>query len=272
MIPQAGSDRRSSPGRREITRRPGRGARTCLGRAYLQQVHDKPVGERRARRADRRGVAREPPAPHPGRARGRLPPVPRHRGRRVRIVGTDGEPGDRYAEGGHRKTERPDHRSTDRPIFGAAPGSSVPSVDAGAAVEVRLASGAIGTYLVGRDGRNLYTFLHDSPGGSTCNLECAVTWPPFVLGAGRADHGRRRGDRAARPRHAGRRDEAGRVPGTPALHLQRRREDGRHDRPGQRLGLVRRATVRRPATRRPVRGPAVGGPKGNLSRGAARRA
>jgi predicted lipoprotein with Yx(FWY)xxD motif len=72
---------------------------------------------------------------------------------------------------------------TDRPSA-VASGSSVPSADAGAAVEVRLASGAIGSYLVGRGGRTLYTFLHDSPGGSTCNLECAVTWPPFVLGAG----------------------------------------------------------------------------------------
>ncbi len=64
-----------------------------------------------------------------------------------------------------------------------ASGSGAPSV-AGVAVDVRLASGAIGSYLVGRDGRTLYTFLHDSPGGSTCNFDCAVTWPPFVLGPG----------------------------------------------------------------------------------------
>jgi predicted lipoprotein with Yx(FWY)xxD motif len=39
----------------------------------------------------------------------------------------------------------------------------------------------IGTYLVGKDGRTLYSYKPDeaTPGKSTCNGACATSWPPL---------------------------------------------------------------------------------------------
>jgi predicted lipoprotein with Yx(FWY)xxD motif len=54
----------------------------------------------------------------------------------------------------------------------------------GPVVVVAIASGTVGTYLAGADGRALYTLIYDPDNGSTCNLTCAETWPPFVPGAG----------------------------------------------------------------------------------------
>jgi predicted lipoprotein with Yx(FWY)xxD motif len=38
----------------------------------------------------------------------------------------------------------------------------------------------LGTYLVDTQGRTLYTFKSDKKGQSSCNGECAKTWPPFI--------------------------------------------------------------------------------------------
>ena len=41
--------------------------------------------------------------------------------------------------------------------------------------------GALGTYLVDRQGRTLYAYKNDKNGQSACNAECAKTWPPFIM-------------------------------------------------------------------------------------------
>jgi predicted lipoprotein with Yx(FWY)xxD motif len=52
-------------------------------------------------------------------------------------------------------------------------------------VVVGTASGDLGTYLVGPDGRTLYYFTNDvTPGMSTCSGECLTNWPPLVLAEG----------------------------------------------------------------------------------------
>jgi predicted lipoprotein with Yx(FWY)xxD motif len=48
---------------------------------------------------------------------------------------------------------------------------------------VQAASGAVGAYLTGEDGRTLYTFKQDSQNTSTCTGGCTGSWPPFVVGA-----------------------------------------------------------------------------------------
>jgi predicted lipoprotein with Yx(FWY)xxD motif len=49
---------------------------------------------------------------------------------------------------------------------------------------VKAATGSVGAYLTGEDGRTLYTFKPDSANTSTCTGGCAGSWPPFVVGAG----------------------------------------------------------------------------------------
>jgi predicted lipoprotein with Yx(FWY)xxD motif len=51
---------------------------------------------------------------------------------------------------------------------------------------LEVASGSVGTYLTGKDGKTLYTFKNDTAGSgkSTCNGGCATNWPPYVLDAG----------------------------------------------------------------------------------------
>ena len=67
----------------------------------------------------------------------------------------------------------------------AAP-SAAPSEAAGGSYELTVAkSASLGDYVAGEDGMTLYTFDPDTaPNKSTCNGDCATTWPPFVLETG----------------------------------------------------------------------------------------
>ena len=65
-----------------------------------------------------------------------------------------------------------------------ATASAAASSAAAASYVVKAASGSVGAYLTGQDGRTLYTFKPDSPNTSTCTGGCAGSWPPFVVGAG----------------------------------------------------------------------------------------
>ncbi len=54
-----------------------------------------------------------------------------------------------------------------------------------AAVTVGTASGDLGTYLVGPDGRTLYEFTRDvTPGVSACTGGCLDAWPPLAVADG----------------------------------------------------------------------------------------
>jgi predicted lipoprotein with Yx(FWY)xxD motif len=46
---------------------------------------------------------------------------------------------------------------------------------------VSLKSTSLGKVLVGANGRTLYLFMHDRPGKSRCNGQCAAFWPPLVV-------------------------------------------------------------------------------------------
>ncbi len=61
------------------------------------------------------------------------------------------------------------------------PASPAASEGAGSYVIDVADSPALGTYLVGEDGRTLYTFDRDTATASACGGGCAGTWPPFVL-------------------------------------------------------------------------------------------
>jgi predicted lipoprotein with Yx(FWY)xxD motif len=63
-----------------------------------------------------------------------------------------------------------------------APASAEPSSAGAEAQVVNAASGAVGAYLTGKNGRTLYTFKPDSANTSTCTGGCASTWPPFTAG------------------------------------------------------------------------------------------
>jgi predicted lipoprotein with Yx(FWY)xxD motif len=61
-------------------------------------------------------------------------------------------------------------------------GSSVESMAPAAKETVTIAEKAgIGKYLVGSDGRALYYFKNDPPGGTTCYGECDTTWPNYCF-------------------------------------------------------------------------------------------
>ena len=72
----------------------------------------------------------------------------------------------------------------------AAPSVAAPSVAPSAAAAgpenyvVATATGALGTYIAGEDGKTLYIFTPDSANKSTCVDTCAATWPPFVVATG----------------------------------------------------------------------------------------
>ena len=58
------------------------------------------------------------------------------------------------------------------PADGAAPADGGPTVTT--------TTGDEGTFLVDAEGRSLYLFTADSPGVSTCEGDCLVTWPALV--------------------------------------------------------------------------------------------
>jgi predicted lipoprotein with Yx(FWY)xxD motif len=62
----------------------------------------------------------------------------------------------------------------------AAP-SAASSGAAGEVYEVKVATGAPGSFLTGEDGKTLYVFTADSANTSTCADACATNWPPFTV-------------------------------------------------------------------------------------------
>jgi predicted lipoprotein with Yx(FWY)xxD motif len=70
------------------------------------------------------------------------------------------------------------------PAVSAAPASAAPASASAATAEtyeIKVASGAPGSYLTGKDGKTLYVFKNDTAGKSTCSGDCAATWPPFTV-------------------------------------------------------------------------------------------
>lgn len=55
---------------------------------------------------------------------------------------------------------------------------------AGGGLTVATASSALGTFLVGPDGRTLYVLTKDSANTSTCASSCADNWPPLTVSGG----------------------------------------------------------------------------------------
>ena len=69
----------------------------------------------------------------------------------------------------------------------SAEASAAPSEAAGGSYTLTVVStnATVGAYLAGEDGKTLYTFTPDSaPNKSTCNGDCASSWPPFTLDTG----------------------------------------------------------------------------------------
>lgn len=66
----------------------------------------------------------------------------------------------------------------------SAAASAAGSGAAGEAYEVDVATGTVGKYLTGEDGKTLYVFAADSANKSACADACATTWPPFTLDNG----------------------------------------------------------------------------------------
>lgn len=69
-------------------------------------------------------------------------------------------------------------------VPGAGSSTVASASDSARAVIVDSAETDAGTSLVGPDGRTLYIFTNDTGGTSTCNDDCAATWPPFEVDAG----------------------------------------------------------------------------------------
>jgi predicted lipoprotein with Yx(FWY)xxD motif len=66
----------------------------------------------------------------------------------------------------------------------SAAASAAGSAAAGDVYEVKVATGAMGSYITGEDGKTLYEFTPDSANTSTCTGQCATNWPAFTLDAG----------------------------------------------------------------------------------------
>jgi predicted lipoprotein with Yx(FWY)xxD motif len=84
-------------------------------------------------------------------------------------------------------TASPSVASVAPSVAPSASASEEPSASSSDAAEepykLEAASGTVGPYLTGEDGKTLYTFKPDvaDSGKSTCNGDCAVNWPPFVV-------------------------------------------------------------------------------------------
>ena len=89
-------------------------------------------------------------------------------------------------------TAAPTTAETAAPTEAVSPAASEPaspaeseaaSAGAGEAYEVTVATGTVGKFLAGEDGKTLYVFKKDSPGVSACSGGCATNWPPFTIEA-----------------------------------------------------------------------------------------
>jgi len=60
-------------------------------------------------------------------------------------------------------------------------GRDGPSTTVAGTESVKTASTDLGTILVNSEGRTLYGFTNDANGTSTCEADCAATWPPVVV-------------------------------------------------------------------------------------------
>ncbi len=65
----------------------------------------------------------------------------------------------------------------------ATSGPAASTAAGGETYEVAAATGAVGSFLTGEDGRTLYTFKPDSANTSACTDGCATAWPPFTASA-----------------------------------------------------------------------------------------
>jgi predicted lipoprotein with Yx(FWY)xxD motif len=63
----------------------------------------------------------------------------------------------------------------------AAASAATSAAAAGETYEVKVATGTVGMYLTGEDGKTLYTFSVDKPNSSNCADTCATNWPPFTV-------------------------------------------------------------------------------------------
>jgi predicted lipoprotein with Yx(FWY)xxD motif len=74
--------------------------------------------------------------------------------------------------------------ATTAPSVAAATPASTSASNPGASggvFTVAVATGSVGSFLTGEDGKTLYTFAADSANTSACTDACATKWPPFVL-------------------------------------------------------------------------------------------
>jgi predicted lipoprotein with Yx(FWY)xxD motif len=62
----------------------------------------------------------------------------------------------------------------------ASPSTAPSSAAASGPATVKTASGDLGTFLVGTDGRTVYLFEGDTGTTSTCTGACAQNWPPLL--------------------------------------------------------------------------------------------
>jgi predicted lipoprotein with Yx(FWY)xxD motif len=67
------------------------------------------------------------------------------------------------------------------PSAAASASASASAAAAGEVYEVTVATGAVGSHLVGEDGKTLYAFTVDVPNKSNCTDACATKWPPFTV-------------------------------------------------------------------------------------------
>ena len=62
----------------------------------------------------------------------------------------------------------------------STPSTSASTTQSAQPVTVGTASGSLGTFLVGPDGKSLYLFEADTSSRSTCSGACAQGWPPII--------------------------------------------------------------------------------------------
>jgi predicted lipoprotein with Yx(FWY)xxD motif len=69
------------------------------------------------------------------------------------------------------------------PSGSAAPTDTAEPSESSTEIEIKVATGTVGSFLTGADGMTLYTFTADTKdsGKSACNGDCATNWPPLTV-------------------------------------------------------------------------------------------